>query len=52
MGHLWPGFSGSQIRQWLEAAGFGGVRHRHLPIEEEAKGPLLFVAVATKARSG
>lgn len=48
MGHVWPGFTGPQMREWLEAAGFGGVRHRHLPMDEKAKGPVLFVAAASK----
>lgn len=51
MGHLWPGFTRSQIRQWLEAAGFKSVRYRQLPIDEDAKGPVLFAAAASKPSS-
>ncbi len=44
MGHVWQGFTEAQMREWLSAAGFEGVRYRHLPLDEEAQGPLLFVA--------
>lgn len=49
MGHVWLGFSRAQIEQWLEAAGFGGVRVRALPADPQAKGPGLFVASARRA---
>ncbi|MFW5947000.1 MAG: ArsR/SmtB family transcription factor [Gemmatimonadota bacterium] len=49
MGHLWQGFADGQVREWLATAGFTGVRHRHLPPDEEAKGPVLFVAAATRS---
>ncbi|MFW6206093.1 MAG: ArsR/SmtB family transcription factor [Gemmatimonadota bacterium] len=49
MGHLWQGFTEAQIQDWLEVARFGGVRYRHLPMDDEAKGPVLFVAAATRA---
>jgi ArsR family transcriptional regulator len=48
MGHQWQGFTEAQVRAWAEAAGFGSVRYTHLPMDEEAEGPLLFVAVATR----
>ncbi|MGK7311129.1 MAG: ArsR/SmtB family transcription factor [Candidatus Longimicrobiales bacterium M2_2A_002] len=44
MGHLWQGFTEARMREWLEAAGFASVRYRSLPMDEEASGPLLFVA--------
>jgi ArsR family transcriptional regulator len=46
MGHRWSGFPEEQLRVWLEESGFQEVRHRHLPMDEEAKGPMLFVATA------
>jgi ubiquinone/menaquinone biosynthesis C-methylase UbiE len=48
MGHVWLGFSERQMTRLLAAAGFTGIRVRQLPIEPDAKGPALFVAVATK----
>lgn len=49
MGHVWLGFSRAQIEQWLDDAGFGGVRVRALPADPQAKGPALFVASARRA---
>jgi ArsR family transcriptional regulator len=48
MGHVWLGFSESQIGRMLVAAGFTAVRARPLPIDPDAKGPALFTAVGTK----
>ncbi len=48
MGHRWPGFPESRVREWLDAAGFEGVRYRHLPMDEEAKGPVLFLAAGRR----
>jgi ArsR family transcriptional regulator len=48
MGHVWLGFPERQMRKLLTTAGFGDVRIRALPIDAAAKGPALFVAVATK----
>ena len=50
MGHVWQGFTEEQVREWTEAGGFEGVRYRHLPMDEEAAGPLLFVAAAGRKR--
>ena len=47
MGHVWLGFSESQITKLLTGGGFSSVRVRPLPIDPDAKGPALFVAVAT-----
>lgn len=46
MGHRWPGFTEEEVRGWLSDAGLETVRYRHLPMDEEAKGPVLFVAAA------
>lgn len=51
MGHRWQGFSEEQVRDWLGAAELDGVRYRRLPMDEEAKGPVLFVASARATRS-
>ena len=48
MGHLWQGFTEEQVRSWAEAAGFEAVRYTHLPMDEDAEGPLLFVATGAK----
>jgi ArsR family transcriptional regulator len=49
MGHVWQGFSESQIRDWMTQAGFTGVRLHALGVDEKAKGPALFVATGTNA---
>jgi ArsR family transcriptional regulator len=48
MGHVWLGFSETQITRLLTGAGFGGVRVRMLPVDPDAKGPALFAAMAVK----
>jgi len=50
MGHVWLGFPRAQIEQWLEQAGFSGVRVHALPPDPHAKGPALFAARAQRAR--
>jgi hypothetical protein len=49
MGHVWLGFPERQMRKWFETAGFEQIRIRALPVDEHAKGPALFSAVARKA---
>ncbi|HEY4129538.1 MAG TPA: metalloregulator ArsR/SmtB family transcription factor [Gemmatimonadaceae bacterium] len=48
LGHVWQGFDGDQVKDWLVNAGFESPRYRPLPADPDAKGPTLFVAVATK----
>ncbi len=48
MGHVWLGFSAKHLTKLLNGAGFGDVRVGPLPVDRAAKGPALFVAVATK----
>ena len=48
MGHVWLGFSESQITRLLAGAGFEHVRVRALPVDPDAKGPALFAAMAVK----
>lgn len=48
MGHVWLGFSAKHMTKLLHGAGFGDVRVGPLPVDGAAKGPALFVAVATK----
>ena len=50
MGHVWLGFSEKQITKYLNGAGFGNVRVRPLPVDQDARGPALFAAVATRQR--
>jgi ArsR family transcriptional regulator len=50
MGHVWLGFSDKQITKFLNGAGFGNVGVRPLPVDQDAKGPALFAAVATRQR--
>jgi ArsR family transcriptional regulator len=49
MGHVWLGFSESQITRMLAGAGFSDVRVRMLPVDPDARGPALFAAMAVKA---
>ena len=49
MGHVWLGFSDEQIARLVAGAGFSDVRVRTLPPDPEARGPVLFAAVATRA---
>jgi ArsR family transcriptional regulator len=46
LGHVWQGFDGDQVKDWLIEAGFESPRYRPLPADPEAKGPTLFVATA------
>lgn len=48
MGHVWLGFPERQVRKMLAAAGFDEVGFHGLPIDEAARGPALFAAVAIK----
>ena len=46
MGHVWLGFSDTQVRQYLDDAGFGQIRVTALPTDSRVKGPALFAATA------
>src|SRR5688572_3954436 len=48
MGHVWLGFSSSQVTEWLQEAGFKNVNVIALPRDPGAKGPELFVASGTR----
>jgi SAM-dependent methyltransferase len=48
LGHVWQGFDGEQVKEWLERAGFTACRYRPLPADPEAKGPALFAASGRK----
>lgn len=48
LGHVWQGFDGEQVKEWLSSAGFGGCRYHPLPADPEATGPTLFVASGRK----
>jgi ubiquinone/menaquinone biosynthesis C-methylase UbiE len=49
LGHVWQGFDGEQVKEWLTDAGFASPRYRALPADPDAKGPALFAASARKA---
>jgi SAM-dependent methyltransferase len=49
LGHVWQGFDGEQVKEWLGTAGFTSCRYRPLPDDPNAKGPTLFVASARNA---
>jgi ubiquinone/menaquinone biosynthesis C-methylase UbiE/DNA-binding transcriptional ArsR family regulator len=49
LGHVWQGFDGEQVKEWLTEAGFASARYRALPADPDAKGPALFAASARKA---
>ena len=48
LGHVWQGFDGDQVKEWLTRAGFTACRYRVLPADPAADGPLLFVATARR----
>ena len=48
LGHVWQGFDGEQVKEWLANAGFTACTYRSLPPDPAAKGPNLFVATARK----
>jgi len=50
MGHVWFGFSESDLRRPLENAGFVNPAYRPLPLNRQAKGPALFAATCWKSR--
>ena len=49
MGHLWPGFTEDQMRDWTCLAGLEAYHHIPLAPEPGASGPALFAATARKA---
>ncbi|MGH7616521.1 MAG: ArsR/SmtB family transcription factor [Gemmatimonadaceae bacterium] len=49
LGHVWQGFDGEQMKEWLSEAGFTSSRYRALPADPDARGPAMFVATALKA---
>jgi ArsR family transcriptional regulator len=51
MGHQWLGFSDAELREWLEAAGYDGLRFVTLAPDPKAKGPPLFVMTARASGS-
>jgi ubiquinone/menaquinone biosynthesis C-methylase UbiE len=51
LGHVWQGFDGDQMKQWLSEAGFTSSRYRALPADPAARGPAMFAASARKAGS-
>jgi ArsR family transcriptional regulator len=49
MGHVWLGFPEKQMRKLLGGVGFTEFGMHPLPVDADAKGPALFVAVATRS---
>jgi ubiquinone/menaquinone biosynthesis C-methylase UbiE len=48
MGHVWRGFSESQVQEWFAAADFTDARYTPLPADQTARGPSLFTASARR----
>lgn len=48
MGHVWLGFSETQLAEWVDQAGLTGLRYVPLSPDPEAKGPAIFAAGARK----
>ena len=48
MGHIWLGFSSEQIMRYLNNTGFAAGCFHPLPVDPDAKGPMLFVATARR----
>ena len=51
LGHVWQGFDGDQVKEWLTGAGFTRTKYRALPADPDATGPSLFVSSARKPLS-
>lgn len=51
LGHVWQGFDGEQVKDWLSDAGFASPKYRALPADPDAHGPTLFVASAITPRA-
>ncbi|MEO7083986.1 MAG: metalloregulator ArsR/SmtB family transcription factor [Gemmatimonadaceae bacterium] len=49
LGHVWQGFDGDHMKEWMGNAGFTRCRYRPLPPDPDAKGPDLFVASARRS---
>jgi ArsR family transcriptional regulator len=49
LGHMWLGFSQSQIADWMACAGWKLERFVALPLEPDVKGTPLFVATAVRS---
>ncbi len=50
LGHVWQGFDGDEVKEWLSKAGLVRCRYRVLPPDPEADAPALFAATARKAQ--
>ena len=48
MGHIWLGFGDDQVRRLLTVAGFDRIRVAPLPVDDDARGPALFIATGVK----
>lgn len=48
LGHVWQGFDGDEVKDWLMRAGLTACRYRLLPADPAADGPLLFAASARR----
>jgi ArsR family transcriptional regulator len=51
MGHLWPGFDPTQLRDWITAAGLRPGPWVPLVPDPSARGPLLFLQSAVRPRT-
>lgn len=51
-GQQWQGFSSEALQRWSDEAQLTGLRQVALPAEPQARGPLLFAAVAFKSLPG
>ena len=51
LGHVWQGFDGDQVKEWLTNAGFSNAKYRALPADPEAAGPSLFVSSSRKPQA-
>ncbi|CAN5208421.1 metalloregulator ArsR/SmtB family transcription factor [soil metagenome] len=49
MGHVWLGFSETELAGWIQEARLVGFRYAVLPADPQAKGPTLFTASARRS---
>lgn len=49
LGHLWQGVGEGQLAEWLGQAGLALRSYRPVPLDADARGPMVFTAVGLKA---
>jgi len=51
MGHVWLGFSATELQGWLQGAGFVESTFAEVPADPDSSGPLLFTLRASRSKT-